>query len=115
MVQEKEFFKMEKQQVENGNIPEGIVIDKEAGERYKREREEEKKKYPYISRNDFLKTLPKDEYGYPIVDKSMGGMFWKLAGIWGWEEDFLQDAVSEGIVEAEGIPEYFMDTSEYGF
>ena len=85
------------QQVENGNIPEGIVIDKEAGERYKREREEEKKKYPYISRNDFLKTLPKDEYGYPIVDKSRGSRFNKLSRIWSWGEEFLQGAISAGI------------------
>ena len=55
--------------------------------------EEEKKKRPYISRNDYLKSLPKDEHGYPIVDKSPGGMFSKLAGIWSWEQDFLDDAM----------------------
>ena len=103
-----------KDQVTNGNIPEGIVIDKEAGERYMREQEEEKKKYPYISRNDYLKTLPQDEYGYPIVDKSYKGKFQKLARLWGWEDDFLQDAVSAGIVEAEGIPEFYHITEEYG-
>ena len=107
---------MEKQQVGNGNIPEGIVIDKEAGERYVREREEEKKKHPYISRNDYLKTLPKDEHGYPIVDKSMKGKFMKLAGLWGWEQDFLDDAMQYGLLAAEALPEYFQITEEeYGF
>ena len=72
----------------------------------------EENKNTYISRNDYLKSLPKDEYGNPIVDKQE---FWKLSRLHNWKEDFLQSAVSAGIVEAEGIPEYFVDTSEYGF
>ena len=71
----------------------------------------DQEKNPYISRNDYLKSLSKDEYGNPIIDKQE---FWKLSRLHNWEEDFLQSAISAGIVEAEGIPEYFMDTSEYG-
>ena len=108
---------MENQQEVNGNIPDNaMVMSEEQVEQYKRELEEEKKKYPYISRNDYLKSLPKDEHGYPIVDNSPGGMFSKLAGIWGWEQDFLDDAMQYGLLEAEALPEYFQITEEeYGF
>ena len=30
----------------------------------------EQEKHPYISRNDYLKSLPQDEHGSPIVDKA---------------------------------------------
>ena len=71
----------------------------------------EEKKNPYISRNDYLKSLPKDEYGNPIVDRQE---FWKLSILHDWEEDFLQDAYQHGLIEAEAIPEYFMVTEQYG-
>jgi len=81
-------------------------------EQMTQEHKEEKKEHPYVSRNDYLKSLEQDEHGYPIVDRQK---FWKLACLHGWEEDFLQDAVSAGMVEAEGIPEYYQITEEYGF
>ena len=99
----------------NGNIPdEMMVMSDEQVKQSKQELEEEKKKYPYISRNDYLKTLPQDEYGYPIVDRNYKGKFWTLARLHHWEDDFLEGAVSEGIIEAEGIPEFYHITEEYG-
>ena len=65
----------------------------------------------YINRNDYLKSLPKDEYGSPIVDKKE---FSELAYEHDWERDFLEDAIQHGIVHAEYIPEYFTITDEYG-
>ena len=72
----------------------------------------EEKKNLYISRNDYLKSLPKDEHGNPVVDRMK---FLDLAHEHHWEQDFLDDALSAGIIEAEAIPEYFMITEEYGF
>ena len=80
-------------------------------EQMTQEHKEEKKEHPYISRNDYLKSLELDEYGNPLVDRQK---FRELSCLHGWEEDFLQDAVSAGMVEAEGIPEYYQITEEYG-
>ena len=72
----------------------------------------EEKKNQYMCRNDYLKSLPKDEHGNPVVDKMK---FLDLAYKYHWEQDFLDDALSAGIIEAEAIPEYFIITEEYGF
>jgi len=52
----------------------------------------------------YLESLPRDEYNQPIVDRDE---FDRMACTFGWDYDWLDEAVSMGVIEAYQFDEFY--------
>ena len=62
----------------------------------------------YEDRNEFLRSLAKDENGLPILDDNAREAFEELAYTFDWENEFVFNYVLDsGLVSARDFEEYY--------
>ena len=58
----------------------------------------------FTDRSEYIKSLPIDEHGFPIIDKDE---FEKLSYQFEWELKFIEDMYQHGGLEAFDFPEFY--------
>ena len=65
----------------------------------------------YEDRNEYLRSLPEDEDGNPILDDEARNTFEELASEWDWDMEFVQEwVIGNGLVSALDFDEYYTIT-----
>ena len=65
----------------------------------------------YEDRNEYLRSLPKDEDGNPILDDEAKDTFEELASEFDWDDEFVMEwVIGGGMVSAWDFEEYYTIT-----